>query len=583
MTPIKKIRVLDSETINQIAAGEVIESSVSVIKELIENALDAGADEIEVETLGGGQGVIIVKDNGSGIPAKDLPLALQRHATSKISKFTDLFSLASFGFRGEALSAIASIAKMEIITAVKDAEARCVRVHGGTIISSEACVRTVGTTIGVYDLFYNVPVRKGFQKTTHANRLGIKKIIENQILATQGVKWVWINDRRKELSSSKNASFEEKVAMIMGEEFVKEAYVLDCADDRGMAVDGFLGAPSFHRSTRQGQRIFINNRPVDSAFISSKVSEAYSFLLPPNRYPLFILRLQLPPHWCDFNVHPQKTEVRILKTEEVGLWLFEKITEMLVASTSQRVFNVSDIGEAEPQAFPTISFHSQSDVANPSQAIPAHLIPVPMLPISHKGSCPPQAGPQEGREPPQISLRWKEQDKVKPLAYIGDIVLAEDSEGVHAIFASNARKFLFFSSFVEQRDRHSAQHFLVPIYINVTSQEQDFLLNHLEDLKCLGLDLVQVAPCSFALHSAPSYIDEGELKSWLQCFIAEGLRKTGDNVHQMVHATCKKVSFSRVQKQFDPSWLVLLWILGKPEKGLDGSIIRKKLTEKDFY
>lgn len=573
MAPIKKIHLLDSETINQIAAGEVIESAVSVIKELIENALDAGADEIEVETLGGGQGVIIVKDNGSGIPAKDLPLALQRHATSKISKFSDLFSLASFGFRGEALSAIASIAKMEIITAVKEAEAQCVRVHGGTIISSEACVRTVGTTMGVYDLFYNVPVRKGFQKTTHANRLGIKKIIENQILATQGVKWVWVNDRRKELSSSKNASFEEKVAMIMGEEFVKEAYVLDCADDCGMAVDGFLGAPSFHRSTRQGQRIFINNRPVDSAFISSKVSEAYSFLLPPNRYPLFILRLQLPPHWCDFNVHPQKTEVRILKTEEVGFWLFERITEMLVASNPQRVFNATNMGDAEPQAFPTISFHSQGDAANDaSSAIPVHLIPAPMPPMNRKGSCPLQAGPQEVKTSPQISLCWKEQDKVKPLAYIGDIVLAEDSEGVHAIFASNARKFLFFSSFVEQRDRHLAQHFLVPIYINVTLQEQDFLLNHLEELKCLGLDLVQVAPCSFALHSAPSYIDEGELKSWLLCFVAEGLRKTGEDVHQVVNATFKKTTFSRVKRQFDPSWLALLWILGKPEKGLDGSI-----------
>lgn len=596
MVAVRKIHLLDSETINQIAAGEVIESAVSVVKELIENALDAGANEIEVETLGGGQGMIVVKDNGLGISKEDIPFALQKHATSKIHKFSDLFSLNSFGFRGEALSAIASISKMEIITAVEGAEAIKVRVHGGEIVSSEVCVRQRGTTMCIHDLFYNVPVRRNFQKSSQSNRMAIKKLIENQILVTQGVKWTWLNERRHELSSSKQQSFADKVAAILGDAFVKGAFLLDCQDENGMSILGYFGAPYEHRPTRQGQRIFINNRPIDSVFISNKILDAYSFLLPPQRHPLFVVNIQLPPHWCDFNVHPRKTEVRLLKTEKIGPWLFKKVSEALLTANFESSDSCSSVSEEfkmlQPQKLDQEPFVAQDSLDgwhNMVQNLEV-VSTVPQLEsreaLSHFSSDAPYSI-EKTREPTkphqQLHMCWEEKLSVRFLTAVNTVLLVEDHEGLHAVFSENARKHLFYLALSKENVMGSSQHFLIPVQISVTVLERDFILAHLEYLKSVGLDLVQIAPCSFAIHGAPACIHEDELKAWFLLFVSEGIRQIEDQtIDDVITISLKKIVFRKTKKNFDPDWLNVLWMLGKPEKGLDGSVIRKKLEEEDF-
>lgn len=565
MSSKKRIQLLDTKTINQIAAGEVIESAVSVVKELVENALDAGASEIDIETLGGGQGRIIIKDNGCGMDPEDIPLAIQRHATSKISEFSDIFSLLSFGFRGEALSAIAAISKMEIFSCSDSGRGSRTLVHGGEILMTESQPRQRGTTISIDSLFYNVPVRRGFQKSPHADRLAMRRLLENRILSTEGVGWSWISERQQELHIHKHWEFSERVSFVMGTSFMQAALDVN-KHSEPLHICGFLGLPDFHRPTRQGQRIFINDRPVDSAFISKKVGEAYALLLPPQRYPVFVLKLYLPPHWCDFNVHPQKTEVRLLKEEYVGEFILEAIGEILAHHQGGAV-----CAQVSPSL---VGDHLQSveDMRNMS------LLQSVSCGFRQEQQC--EASPSV--EERQIPIPWG--SKVRFLASLGKVVLAEDDEGVHVVFVNAVRKHLFYLSLIGQRGgAYETQSFLIPLCLEVTSQESDFLVAHMQELKHLGIEISQIGPCLFTIESAPTCICDEELKSWLLFLAAEGKKKIDKTaMTPLIKETLARTIFYKTISLFDVSWLSFLWELGKPEKAFDGTLMRRRITNEDF-
>ncbi len=574
------IQLLDTITINQIAAGEVIENAISVVKELVENALDAGADEIEVETLGGGQGLIVVKDNGCGMSSEEVTLALKRHATSKIEEFSDVFSLSSFGFRGEALPAIASISKMEILSCPKGGEGSRTIIHGGEVIAAEAKPRQLGTTISVDSLFYNVPVRRGFQKSPQTDRVAMRKLLENRILSIEGVGWSWISERQQEFHILKHQGLAERVAFVMGEGFMQEAFRVDRVEEPVRLV-GFLGSPSFHRPTRLGQRIFINDRPVDSALISKQISEAYAMLLPPQRYPVFVLKLYLPPKWCDFNVHPQKTEVRILKEEFVREFLSESIGEVLARSQE------SSICEKTSFTLPTLRFFDGQLLETSLEQQPWEPMSLPVTRLATP-SIRSVSSPDCQQEIPSIDTQteivWGESQGVRFLTSLGKIVLAEDSEGVHAIFTEAARKHLFYLSLLEsQQECYKSQYFLVPLCLEVTPQERVFLLSHIEEFKQLGIEISQIGPCVFAIESAPTFIGEEELKSWILSLAAESHTKVDKKAMALlIKEALTQTIFCKTLRTFDISWLSLLWQIGKPEKAFDGALIRRLILDEDF-
>lgn len=577
MSSRNPIQLLDTITINQIAAGEVIENSISVVKELVENALDAGADEIEVETLGGGQGLIVVKDNGCGMSSEDVALALKRHATSKIGEFSDVFSLSSFGFRGEALPAIASISKMEILSCPRAGEGSRTIIHGGEIVTSEAKPRQVGTTISIDSLFYNVPVRRGFQKSPQTDRMAMRKLLENRILSVENVGWSWVSERQQEFHIFKHQGFAERVAFVMGEGFMQEALRVDKGGNL-VRVVGFLGSPGFHRPTRLGQRVFINDRPVDSTFISKKISEAYSMLLPPQRYPVFVLKLYLPPEWCDFNVHPQKTEVRILREEFVGEFLSETIGEVLARPQEVSVFETAS-------TLPALRFFDEQLPESALEGLQgSNVLPVVKLTPSSSGSL-----PFLDREPDplpvdrQTQISWGASQEVRFLTSLGKIVLAEDSEGVHAIFTESARKHLFYLSLVENHQHnYKSQSFLVPLCLEVTPQERIFLSSHIEEFKQLGIEISQMGPCVFSIESAPTFIGEEELKLWILSLAAESAQVDKRAMTLLIKEALTQTIFCKTLRAFDISWLSLLWQLGKPEKAFDGSQIRRLVLDEDF-
>jgi DNA mismatch repair protein MutL len=307
------IRILSEETINQIAAGEVIENPASVIKELLDNSLDAGATQLSVEIKGGGFQLIRVSDDGCGMSPDDAVLCFERHATSKISDIDDLTTLQSMGFRGEALASIASISRVTLTTAQETGSE--VEVEGGRILSTSPASRPRGTTFEIRSLFYNVPARRKFQKSPTAATAEIHKLVTTMALAhpERGFKFISNEETVIDLLPIHEGAFEEKLKQRIGdlfqENYLAKHFSVNQAKD-GYQLLGYLGKPSDHRPNRTGQYLFVNRRPITSQQVAFAVKEGYGQRLDQDRFPVFVLHLTVPPHLLDVNVHPQKKEVR---------------------------------------------------------------------------------------------------------------------------------------------------------------------------------------------------------------------------------------------------------------------------------
>lgn len=326
-----KIRVLDERTINQIAAGEVIENPASVVKELVENAIDAGSTDICIEIKGGGRQLIRVSDNGCGMIQDDALLCLERHATSKIRNVDDIYAIGTMGFRGEAIPSIAAISKFTLMTCYKgENKGTMVSVEGGKILQSTPVVHAPGTTVEVKSLFFNVPVRKKFQRSPAYDANEILKMISQIALGYPEIKFQLMSDQKTILTApttNSEATFQEKLKQrikdILGMDFVETSYSVSGAQE-GYKLQGLIGMPAFTRHNRSGQYLFINRRAVVSPLIGYAVRAGYGTTLSTQRHPVYALHLTVPGELVDVNVHPQKREVR-LRQEQI-------LREMVVAA-----------------------------------------------------------------------------------------------------------------------------------------------------------------------------------------------------------------------------------------------------------
>lgn len=337
----RKIFRLPETVINQIAAGEVVENPASIVKELIENSLDAGAKRIDIEIAGGGQQLIRVEDDGFGMSPEDALLSLERYATSKIGSVDDLQTLQTMGFRGEALAAISSVCHFELKTS--NGVATRVLAEGGKIIAVEPCARNQGTTIEVRSLFYNVPARKKFQKSQGACSAAVSKMVEGIALAHPEIAFSF-NGRQFAPSG-----VEERIQEILGEH---EHEV------KGKGVFGFVASPSKAMAMRTGQYLYINKRPIFSPLIAKAVKEAFGTRIDEHLYPRFVLFLDLPPDLFDVNVHPQKREVRF-SDESAVFRLVQKAVEGAFApqkTFSEPLFFNEPERVAFAESFPAMAF-----------------------------------------------------------------------------------------------------------------------------------------------------------------------------------------------------------------------------------
>jgi len=305
-----KVRILSDRVANQIAAGEVIERPAAVVKEMVENALDAGATRIEVEFRHGGRSLMRIEDNGHGMSRDDALLALERHATSKIVEAADLDRLASYGFRGEALPSIASVSRFELQTREQGNDVGTeILVNGGKFVHVRDCGRPVGTRIEVTHLFNSVPARRKFLKTDQTEAAHIVQCVRLYALACPRTSFTLIEDGRTVFRSPECATLSERIAEIFGRQTAESLVPIDAAEE-GMGLHGLIGRPGVGRSTRHEMIVFVNQRPVDSRTLNYALIESYHESLPKGRYPLAFVFFECDPAAVDVNVHPAKREVR---------------------------------------------------------------------------------------------------------------------------------------------------------------------------------------------------------------------------------------------------------------------------------
>lgn len=466
------IHLLSEQTINQIAAGEVIENSASVVKELVENSLDAGASSIKVETRGGGRSLISVSDNGMGMNQDDLCLAIKRHATSKIQNVNDLNSLCSLGFRGEALPSIASVSKMKLISSTGDLGSE-LEVVGGKLSTPRPLARCCGTTIEVRSLFFNVPVRKKFQKSIASDVAAIHKYLTKVALCKPQLHLVWIHEGKMEFELTKDASLLDRIRILLGREFAD-----NLIEAEGL---GYLCKPSFHRGNRTGQYLAINQRPLNSPFVSQKILEAYATRLPKGRFAQFVLDLSLPPDWIDVNVHPQKSEVRFVAQDEIAKKL---ITGVEVALK----------GRSKPLC--EVRFIDEPSVCSVAEEIVPYVI--------------------EQKEDEEILF-------VPPkevLAIWEDFILTQENDGLRLHDVKAISYAIEFENL--EKNQVEQQTLLFPHTIEVSGAEKIFLMEHLERLNELGIAIRHFGATTFVVDALPVFLEIEQISSLITDLVENG-------------------------------------------------------------
>ena len=340
------IHVLDQHTAELIAAGEVVERPASVVKELLENSIDAGATQVTVELERGGISLIRISDNGSGIDTEYVPTAFIRHATSKIRTEEDLDSIHTLGFRGEALASIASVARVQLLTRTEDEEfAALYRIEGGQELGLETAARPQGTTIEVRDLFYNTPARMKFLKKDATEGTYVSEVVSRIALSHPEVAIRFVRDGKQQFATAGDGSLRSAAYAVLGREFARDLLELEPAGEGPYRLSGLLTAPRGCRASRSMQFFFINGRFVKNRTMMAALENAYKGTLMQGKFPGCVLNLEMPPQLVDVNVHPAKTEVRFAREGDVFDAVYRAVKTVVTRpAAGERVFSFAQSG-----------------------------------------------------------------------------------------------------------------------------------------------------------------------------------------------------------------------------------------------
>lgn len=344
-----RIHTLPDEVTRQIAAGEVVERPASVVKELVENAMDAGARCIHIRTSGAGEDLIEVRDDGRGMAPEDLVLAPRNFSTSKISRSEDLYRLSTYGFRGEALASISSVSRFEIISSdTTSGEGSRIAIEGRQALPAQPAPHERGTTVRVRDLFFNTPARKRFLKTPLTERKRILETILSFALILPDIEWHYIDDNRHVLDLLPSPSWRDRVAGVLGGTTMKHIVTVE-QEAAGLAVRGFASLPSYTRSNRMQQYFFVNRRPVREKTLIHALQDAYRNVIPFRRFPVAVLSVEIDPEEVDVNVHPGKMEVRV-RNEKLLFGTVRRAIKAAMTSRSEPQIEVSALPESGKSA-----------------------------------------------------------------------------------------------------------------------------------------------------------------------------------------------------------------------------------------
>ena len=345
------VRLLDTNTANQIAAGEVVEKPASVVKELVENALDAGADKIEVTIFAGGTEYIRVTDNGCGMSEADAKMAVLRHATSKLTKAEDLLSLNTLGFRGEALPSIASVSNFTLLTRPESEDfATSVHIDGGENMEVTASGGSTGTTVIVENLFFNVPARRKFLKTVSTEGRYISELLTRLALSRPDVRFKLVNNDKEVLSTPGDGDLEHAIRALYGKNVAENLLEVSLNDPK-VRVSGYIGKPTLLKGTRQWQTFFVNGRCIGSKMLSKAMDHAYQSQIPKSGFPFAVINLKVDTASVDVNVHPQKSEIKFSDDSLIYKAMYKALTDALTKPMSAQKTQVTLLPDSELNVF----------------------------------------------------------------------------------------------------------------------------------------------------------------------------------------------------------------------------------------
>lgn len=371
-----KINILPESLINKIAAGEVVERPASVVKELVENAIDAGSDQVFVTIKNGGKDHISILDNGSGMSEEDASLAIERHATSKIRQSEDLSNIMTMGFRGEALAAIAAVSRFELTTCEDENEGGFqVRVEGGKLTHTARIGFPKGTRIVVENLFFNTPARQKFMKSVNTEYNNIHSLVLRLALSNPHIQFRLIHNKSIVLNLPKGQDFKQRVQQCFGDDITKD--LIECEyEESYLSFSALISTPSGARKSKRWQHIFVNNRHIKSQPISHAIYEGYKTLLMKNTHPAFFIKINLSPEEVDVNVHPAKTEIRLKNQNLIHTILSEQLSKTLKSSSRQKAFRTgademetTPINEADEQPSDTQATSPVDQFVEPNEQI----------------------------------------------------------------------------------------------------------------------------------------------------------------------------------------------------------------------
>ena len=384
------VQLLDINTANQIAAGEVVEKPASVVKELVENALDAGASQIDVTTYGGGTEYIRVVDNGCGMSEANARLAVLRHATSKIVKAEDLMSLKTLGFRGEALPSIASVSNFTLLTRPQDQDlATSVHIDGGENMEVTSTGGAAGTTVIVENLFFNVPARRKFLKTVVTEGRYISELLTKLALSRPDVRFKLVNNDKEVLHTPGDGDLQGTIRALYGRSVAQELLKVDFADPK-LKITGFIGKPTLLKGTRQWQTLFVNGRSIGNKMLAKAIDHAYQSQIPKSGFPFAVLNIEIDTAAVDVNVHPQKSEIKFSDESLVYKAMFKALTDALSRPMSAQKTEITLLPDSELNAY----VKPKQSIVQPSLVKPAAQ---PLQPlrgsVSNKNTRPPLHNP----------------------------------------------------------------------------------------------------------------------------------------------------------------------------------------------
>lgn len=522
-----RIHSLPTQLVNQIAAGEVVERPSSVVKELVENCFDAGARQISIDIEQGGARLIKVRDDGCGIVKEDLPLALSRHATSKIATLQDLEQVISMGFRGEALPSISSVARLTLISRTEGADCAWRVTADGSErdFDPQPDPHPKGTTVDVRDLFYNTPARRKFLKAEKTEFTHIETLVQRMALSHFDIGFTLTHNQREILGLKPAATEieqERRIAGICGSAFIENSVKIDF-ESSGLRLTGWVGLPTFSRSQQDMQFFYVNGRLIKDKLVAHAVKQAYQDVLFHGRHPVFVLFLTLDPALVDVNAHPAKLEVRFREGRLVHDFLFSALHRSLAnlrpehrepPSAPEREF------APQPQAKPAESHKPVYQIRPSEQA---------SLPLNVEETIQAYAALYPKPEPARKPVQPVTQIKGAPplgyaVAHLHNIyILSETPNGIILVDAHAAHERVTYERLKRQYHNGSvpSQPLLLPIKIKVSPTEADLAEQEHEFFTSLGFDLNRSGPETVILRSAPALLSKADMEALIRDVLAD--------------------------------------------------------------